>query len=192
MKIIPLYNNEKQLLKKARKGNRLAQQAIYRQHAPKMLSVCRMYIHDLQFAEDVLLRGFLKVFENLDQFRFKGSFEGWIRRIMTNEAIDFLRTHKPLDFSEDIENQPELSVDNLETNNELDFIQGLIDELPEGYKIVFILFCVEGYKHREIAEILEITVGTSKSQLAKARKELQKKLNQKAWEDEFRGIRKKD
>lgn len=192
MKIIPLFNNEKQLVKKAQKGDRLAQQAIYRQYAPKMLSVCRMYVHDLHFAEDVLLRGFLKVFNNLHQFAFRGSLEGWIRRIMTREAIDFLRTQKQLELSKDLENQPQFSVNTAESQDELTFIQRLIDELPEGYKVVFILFCVEGYKHKEIAEMLNITVGTSKSQLAKARRELQEKLNQKAWKDEFRGVRKKD
>lgn len=192
MKIIPLFNNEKQLVKKAQKGERLAQKAIYKKYAPKMLSVCRMYVHDLHFAEDVLLRGFLKVFNNLNQFAFKGSLEGWIRRIITREAIDFIRTQKQLDLSKDLENQPQLSVNAVESQDELIFIQRLIDELPEGYKVVFVLFCVEGYKHKEIAKMLNISVGTSKSQLAKARKELQKKLNQKTWEDEFRGIREKD
>ncbi len=179
MKVIPLYNNEKRLIKKALKKDPKAQKTLYELHAPKMLSVCRVYIKDLHFAEDVMLKGFFKVFKNLKSFKHKGSFEGWIRRIMVREAIDFLRSQKQLDYSsqieEDLKPESTLGFGTFET----DYIQRLIDRLPQGYKIVFVLYAVEGYKHREIAEMLGIAEGTSKSQLAKARKMLQNQLNDK-------------
>lgn len=187
MKVITLYNNEKQLIKRARKGARMAQKAIYEQHSPKMLSVCRMYIKDLQYAEDVMLRGFFKVYTKLDTFKGKGSFEGWIRRIMVREAIDFLRAEKPMQFSDDLENHNRLKAVMPDLDSETDYLQEMIDELPEGYKVVFMMAAVEGYKHKEIAEVLEISVGTSKSQLAKARKMLQKKLTKENWKDGLEG-----
>ncbi len=177
MKIIPFYNN-KELIERAQKGDRSAQRFIYERYSAKMLSVCRMYIKDLQFAEDVMLRGFLKVYMQMGSFRFEGSFEGWIRRIMVREAIDFLRVHKRLEFSKDLEQSVLLTaVDVQYGHQEVDAIQSLIDELPEGYKVVFVMAAIEGYKHKEIAEVLGISVGTSKSQLAKARKALQKHFN---------------
>ncbi|MGB6151525.1 MAG: RNA polymerase sigma factor, partial [Pricia sp.] len=90
MKIIPFYKNEKQLIKKSASGNREAQRRLYEEHAPKMLGVCRRYIKDLQFAEDVMVSGFVKVFKNLDTFRHEGSFQGWIRQIMVRESLSHL------------------------------------------------------------------------------------------------------
>ena len=91
MKIIPFYKNEKQLIKKAISKNRDAQEYLYKKYAPKMLGVCRQYIKDVHFAEDVMVQGFLKMFTKLDTFKFQGSFEGWLRRIMVRESISFLR-----------------------------------------------------------------------------------------------------
>ena len=177
MKVIQLHNNEKRLIKKALKKDRKAQQSLYETYSPKMLSVCRMYVKDLHFAEDVMLKGFFKVFNNLSNFRSEGSFEGWIRKIMVREAIDFLRVQKQMNFSEEIESEMNASSSNtFQSNEEVDFLQQKIDELPEGYKAVFMLYAVEGYKHQEIAKMLNISEGTSKSQLSKARKLLQKKV----------------
>lgn len=172
MKVIQ-FNNEKQLIKRAIKGNRDAQRKLYEQHSPKMLSVCRYYIKDVHQAEEAMCNGFLKVFTKLETFKSEGSFEGWIRRIMVRESISYLRAVKKLYFSDDgiIENNE--SINNIQTNLEVDHIQSLIDELPEGYRIVFTMYAIEGYKHREIAEALGISEGTSKSQLSKARKQLQ-------------------
>ena len=94
MKVIQFYKNETQLIKKAAKQHRDAQQQLYVQYAPKMLSVCRRYIKDVHFAEEAMLSGFLKVFLNLNTFKFEGSFEGWVRRIMVNESISFIRKEK--------------------------------------------------------------------------------------------------
>ncbi|MEM8999706.1 MAG: RNA polymerase sigma factor [Bacteroidota bacterium] len=179
MKIISFYSNEKQLISKSIAGDRRAQQAIYEKFAPKMLSVCRQYIKDLQFAEDVMVNGFVKVFRNLGTFKHKGSFEGWIRKIMVRESISYLRKRQFMVYDNDIfednqlKNQTDISVADVE------YIQQLIDNLPEGYKMVFVLYAVEGYKHQEIAKMLKISEGTSKSQLYKARKMLQGNLRLK-------------
>ncbi|WP_445957539.1 RNA polymerase sigma factor [Yeosuana sp.] len=177
LKVIQLYKNENTLLDKAIKNNREAQQVLFELHAPKMLSVCRYYIKDLQHAEEAMLNGFFKVFTNLKNFKAEGSFEGWIRRIMIRESISFLRLQKHIEFPmETAEHQNDYN-NNINTNIEVEQIQQLIDELPEGYKIVFIMYAIEGYKHHEIASMLNITEGTSKSQLFKARHLLQQKIN---------------
>lgn len=177
MKVITLFKNETQLIEKAMRNHRGAQKHLYEKHAPKMLSVCRQYIKDLQFAEDVMLKGFFKVFNNLSSFKNEGSFEGWIRKIMVREAISFLRKQDKLKFSEDMSTESQNSIDPIESDLHVTHIQSMIDQLPEGYKAVFILYAVEGYKHQEIAELLKISQGTSKSQLFKARKMLQEQLN---------------
>ena len=164
------------MIKKAVSGNREAQQALYDSFAPKMLSVCRQYIKDVHFAEDVMIMGFVKVFKNLHSFRFEGSFEGWIRRIMIREAISYLRRRQFVVFDDEVFEKQENYVEN-SSELEIDHIQKMIDSLPEGYKLVFILFAVEGYKHSEIAEMLEISESTSKSQLFKARRVLQEQIN---------------
>lgn len=176
MKIISFYTNEKLLIKKAVTGRREAQQLIYEKHSPKMLSVCRQYIKDLQFAEDVMVQGFLKVFTHLYSFKNEGSFEGWIRKIMVRECISYLRKLQPIVF--DGEMVDNYSQDYVSNGSELEVneLQKLIDALPEGYRLVFGLYALEGYKHSEIAEMLQISESTSKSQLFKARKRLQEEL----------------
>lgn len=174
LKVIQLHTNEEKLIKKACGNDRTAQHVLYTTYAPKMLSVCRYYINDLQYAEDVMITGFAKVFQSLGNFRFEGSFEGWVRRIMVREAISFLRSKKEVFFTEDenIVTDPVF----YDTDLTADTLQFLIDRLPDGYKTVFVMFAIEGYGHKEIAEILGVNEGTSKSQLAKARKLLQKQL----------------
>ena len=178
MKIISLYTNEKQLINKAASENRQAQQALYEKFSPKMLSVCRQYIRDLQFAEDVMINGFVKVFKHLNSFKHEGSFEGWIRKIMVRESISHLRKRQFVVYDDDVSERNN-NTDTLPPS-ELDVahIQLLIDNLPTGYRAVFILNTIEGYKHKEIAEMLGITESTSKSQLFKARKMLQKSLKE--------------
>jgi RNA polymerase sigma-70 factor (ECF subfamily) len=175
VKVIPLFKNESQLIKRAAKNNRDAQRELYELHSGKMLSVCRQYIKDVHHAEEVMLNGFLKVFTHLKDFESKGSFEGWIRKIMVREAISFLRTHKKLEFRNEEIRETEISHE-METELHVAHLQKLIDGLPEGYKMVFMMYAVEGYKHAEIAKMLNISEGTSKSQLFKARKMLQEKL----------------
>ena len=140
-----------------------------------MLSICRMYIRDIHFAEDVLMRGFLKAFTHLNQFGKTNNFEGWLRKIMINEALTFLRSKKQLVFIEEQTFEvPE------ETAPEVDFsvedLQYCIDQLPESQKVVFILFAIEGYSHKEIAEFVKIPMGTSKVYLSRARATLQQSV----------------
>lgn len=142
-----------------------------------MLGVCRQYIKDLHFAEDVMINGFVKVFNHLNSYQHKGSFEGWIRTIMVRESISYLRKRQFVVYDDDaVEVNGEVSSGN-DNLLDVEYVQYLIDELPEGYKAVFLLYAIEGYGHKEIAELLEISVGTSKSQLFKARKMLQENLS---------------
>ncbi|AXP81244.1 RNA polymerase sigma factor SigV [Mariniflexile rhizosphaerae] len=178
LKVIQLHKNESALIKSAIKNNREAQHVLYELFAPKMLSVCRYYIKDLQHAEEAMLNGFFKVFSNLSSFRAEGSFEGWIRRIMVRESISFLRQQKQVEFPvEEVDFKNDYS-NHINTDIEVAQIQQLIDGLPEGYKMVFVMYAIEGYKHHEISDMLGITEGTSKSQLFKARKMLQERLQE--------------
>jgi RNA polymerase sigma-70 factor (ECF subfamily) len=187
LKIISFYNNEKLLLKKAKSGDTQAQKWLYNKYAPVMLSVCRQYIKDLQFAEDVMVSGFVKVFKYLDSFRQEGSFEGWIRKIMVRESITYLRGRQPIVYDDEVcERNSEKQI-SVSSDLDLEQIQLLIDALPEGYKMVFILYAIEGYSHREIAEMLEVTESTSKSQLFKARKMLQQKLSELGVRNQSKG-----
>ncbi|CAM1343661.1 RNA polymerase sigma-70 factor [Tenacibaculum amylolyticum] len=158
--------------KKAMQGNREAQEEIFNEFSPKMLGVCRQYVKDMYHAEDLMLQGFLKVFKNLHKFKNEGSFEGWVRKIMVNTCITYLRKKTPLEFTDEEYHFNNTTVENIE-NTSVEDIQRLIDLLPDGYKMVFNLYAIEGYKHSEIAEKLSISESTSKSQLFKARKWLQ-------------------
>ncbi len=179
LKIISLYTDEKLLIKKASAGNPQAQKFMYDKHAPKMLGICRQYIKDLQFAEDTMIKGFVKVFQNLDSFQHKGSFEGWIRKIMVRESISYLRKRQFVVYDDEVYEQKDQEQDSDTSLLDVEYVQQLIDKLPEGYRMVFLLNAIEGYKHHEISEMLGISVGTSKSQLFKARKMLQEVLTLK-------------
>jgi RNA polymerase sigma-70 factor (ECF subfamily) len=176
LKVIDLQQHQSEIISLAVENNRQAQQKIYSQFAPKMLSVCRQYIKDIHHAEDLMITAFMKVFSNLKNFENKGSFEGWIRRIMINECISFIRVQKKISFLED-EFYVEDTFNNIESGLSVDDIQSLIDSLPDGYKMIFNLYAIEGFKHREIAEMLDINEGTSKSQLSHARRILQEQVN---------------
>lgn len=142
-----------------------------------MLALCERYVRDRHFAEDVMIEGFVKVYQALPEFRFEGSFEGWVRRIMVREAIDFLRKRQFVVFDEDrIPETPRFS--GVSDPYEVEILEGLIAALPEGYRLVFTLYAVEGYKHSEIAGLLDISESTSKSQLFKARRQLQELLKE--------------
>ena len=178
LRVVQLYHNNTELLYKAAKNDREAQRTLYEVHAPKMLSVCRYYVKDVQKAEEVMLNGFFKAFTNLTSFKNEGSFEGWLRKIMVRESISFLRRQKQVEFSIEEVDLPHNYSNNIETDLEVNDIQQLIDDLPEGYKMVFVMYAIEGYKHSEIAKMLDISEGTSKSQLFKARQLLQQKLKE--------------
>ena len=175
MKVLYLNQEEKKIIRLAIDNNRSAQQKIYTQFSPKMLSVCRQYIKDIHQAEDIMITAFMKVFVNLKNFQHNGSFEGWIRRIMVNECISHIRVQKKVNFLQE-EKYFEGSFNNIESQFSLEDIQFLIDSLPDGYKMIFNLYAIEGYKHQEIASLLGINEGTSKSQLSHARKILKEQI----------------
>lgn len=176
MKLIKLHKDLEQIIQDAQRHNQKAQYRLYRKFAPKMLSVCRLYISDLHHAQEVMSTGFVKVFKNLHRFEHQGSFEGWVRRIMVTTAIDFLRQQKHIEFSTDvIEHYEVIDMPSL-TEWSVEELQEIIDELPEGYKLVFTMHVIEDYTHKAIAETLNITEATSRSQLFKARRLLKTKL----------------
>lgn len=171
--------SEKELLEGCRKNNRKYQQALYSQYAPRMFAVCLRYADDRMQAEDFLQEGFVKVFTRLDQFSGEGSFEGWIRRIMVNTALQQLRREKNFPVIVDEEHaQYETQESNALDNMAADELMRLIQKLPPGYRMVFNLYVLEEYTHKEIACELGVTEGTSKSQLARARAILQKMIRQ--------------
>ncbi len=156
---------------------RKAQEKLYQLTASKMLGVCMRYTNNRAEAEDILQTGFVRVFTRMDSYRGEGAFEGWIRKIMVNTAIESFRRNKRMVQAEDIqelaeENTPGLNVDELAYADLLNIVQ----QLPAGYKIVFNMYAIEGYSHREIAEALDISEGTSKSQLLRAREWLKKRI----------------
>lgn len=175
MKVLYLNQEENEIIGLAIENNRSAQQKIYAKFSSKMLSVCRQYIKDIHQAEDLMITAFMKVFTNLKNFEQKGSFEGWIRRIMVNECISYIRVQKKVSFIAD-ENYFEDSFNNIESQFSVEDIQFLIDNLPDGYRMIFNLYAIEGYKHQEIASMLGINEGTSKSQLSHARKMLKEQI----------------
>lgn len=156
------------------------QEELYKRFAPKMYAVCFRYAHNSTDAQDLLQEGFVKVYRNLHRFRAEGSFEGWIRRVFVNTAIEHYRKKSVQlnSVSEKEENTIEDSdLSALDQLAERDILR-LIQELSPGYKAVFNLYVVEGYSHKEIGGLLGISEGTSKSQLARAKAILQKKIAQ--------------
>lgn len=170
---------EKRLIRGCLVGKVKAQQELYNTFANKMYAICMRYSGDRDDAKDILQEGFIKVYNNLDKFGFKGSFEGWMRKIFVNTAIEFLRKRNRFGFTEDIEdaNMGGYS-DQSYKKLEVDDIMMYIGKLPDGYRMVFNLYVIEGYSHKEIAETLGINEGTSKSQLSKARNLVQRMLSQ--------------
>ncbi len=168
---------EMELIEGCRRNDREAQKALYDFMAPKMLSVCCRYVKDRMEAEDILVKSFMKVFERLDQFKSEGSFEGWIRKIVVNESLTYLRKNKNMYLETDIEiADREADLQSLETELEAADLLKLVSELPTGYRMVFNLYAIDGFSHKEIAEQIGITESTSKSQLSRARLHLQAKL----------------
>ena len=167
---------EAKLIKKCIKGDIKAQRALFNRFAPKMFGVCLRYAKDKNTAEDVLQEGFVKVFFNIEKFK-GGSLEGWIRKIMVNTSLDEIR--KNTKFKNNV------NIEKVKQNEKKNYIiEGLIaqdilniiNKMPSGYKIVFNLFAIEGYSHKEIGEKLGISESTSKSQYFRARNFLQKKI----------------
>ncbi|MCF6366213.1 MAG: sigma-70 family RNA polymerase sigma factor [Bacteroidales bacterium] len=180
-KIDPNTISEKVLIKKCIANKREYQEILYRRYADKMFNVCLIYVGNESDAGDILQEGFITVFRNLNKFRFEGSFEGWVRRIIINTALKFLnKKNKEIEKVKKYQKIKEFAIDIIiDTINAKQIIE-LINDLPLRAATVLKLYAIEGYKHREIASLLNITEGTSKSQLNRARfllKESMNKLN---------------
>ncbi len=168
---------ETDIIKACKKQNAQAQRLLYDRFSQSMLGLCRRYISGEMEAEDVMIKGFMKVFSKIDMYEGNGSFEGWIKRIMINESLGFIRKNKAMYLETDIEvADQEPDFDKLSNTLEAQDLLKMINELPSGYKTIFNLFAIEGYSHKEIGELLGISENTSKSQLSRARLNLQNKL----------------
>jgi RNA polymerase sigma-70 factor (ECF subfamily) len=170
------------------KGNRRDQELLYRRHAAKLYAVCLQYSGNDEEARDILQEGFIKIFKNLIHYKHEGSFEGWVRRIMVNTALEKYRSKHTLHRVDDIGQIPEIDA---EPDNEdyagleaIDLLE-IIRELPPKYRMVFNLFAIEGYSHKEISKMVNISEGTSKSNLCRARIILQRRVGS------YTGLKKK-
>jgi RNA polymerase sigma factor (sigma-70 family) len=178
----------KEIIKGCLAGNRKDQELLYRRHAAKLYAVCLQYSGNNEEARDILQEGFIKIFENLGNYKHEGSFEGWMRRITVNTALEKFRSRNNLYKVDDIDQipEPDAEPDNqdyagLEAADLLDIIR----ELPPKYRMVFNLYAIEGYSHKEISEMINISEGTSKSNLSRARTILQRRVGS------FTGLKKR-
>jgi RNA polymerase sigma factor (sigma-70 family) len=168
---------EQELIRGCAKNDRTSQKKLFDTYAGKFMAIAKRYMKEDMLAEDVLMEGFYKIYSNIKSFKGDGSFEGWMRRIFVNTAIEHYRKKNQLyaiseNQEENISNQELSALDALEADD----IIRLISELPNGYRTVFNLFAVEGYSHKEIATMMNISEGTSKSQYARAKAWLQEKI----------------
>jgi RNA polymerase sigma-70 factor (ECF subfamily) len=169
---------EYELIKGCIKQDSTCQRRLFEQLAGKMMTVCLRYAQDSMEAEDMMQEAFIRVFSYIEQFKFEGSFEGWVRRIVVNTALKHLQK-KRLSFAEikDDSSQQSPRIDSYAYSNlGEDDLMKLISQLPDGYKTIFNLNVIEGYSHEEIAKMLDIQPSTSRSQLVKARKMLQNQI----------------
>ena len=169
--------SEDDLIKKCIIGERSAQQSLYSRYSPKMFAVCLRYAKDYHSAEDILQEGFIKVYRYIAKFRREGSFEGWMRRIFVNTAIEHLRKSVSM-YSITDEDGRAMNILDENVFDHLDYqdLLEMIQRLSPGYRTIFNLYVIEGYPHKEIANMLGISEGTSKSQLARARFILKNKI----------------
>ena len=170
--------SESQIIKGCQRGKKKSQYALVKRYSPVLMSLCRRYAPDEATAKDMLQESFIRIFANIEKYQPTGSFEGWIKTITTRCALQWLNKHNlrqdllNFDVCDDTSLEPEV----YEKINAEDIIL-LIRELPVGFRTVFNLHVIEGYSHKEIAEMLEIEESTSRSQLGRARKLLQKRIN---------------
>jgi RNA polymerase sigma factor (sigma-70 family) len=169
--------SETELIKGCVKREQSAQKRLYETFSAKMYALCCRYVKDSMEAEDVLVTAFTKILDRIDQYKGEGSFEGWIRRVVVNEALTHLRRNRSMYVETELEAADrEPDYQKLEDHLEAQDLLNMIQELPSGYRIVFNLYAIDGYSHKEIAEQLNISENTSKSQLSRARVYLQKLL----------------
>jgi len=167
---------DEELIEGCRRQDRQAQKRLYDQYASKLFALCCRYIKDKMEAEDVLITAFTKILNRIDQYTGAGNFEGWMRKVVVNDALSYLRKNKNMYLETDIAAADYEPDEKLEDQLEAEDVLKMIESLPTGYRIVFNLYAIEGYSHKEIGEQLGISENTSKSQLSRARVALQKCL----------------
>ena len=167
-----------QLIKSCINGDRAAQKILYDRLAPRMFPVCMRYVGDRTLAEDILQDGFVTLFTRLSSFKGEGSFEGWARRIFVTTALMSLRKKDALKMSDELETARGMKADTVSQLQDIGYkeIMELIMSLPAGFRTVFNMYVIEGYSHKEIAEMLDITETTSRTQLSRARVWLQNRI----------------
>ncbi|MCX6230254.1 MAG: sigma-70 family RNA polymerase sigma factor [Bacteroidetes bacterium] len=170
--------SEAEIISGCIKGDKKAQKALYDKYSAKMLGVCLRYFKSSDEAEDALQEGFIRVFNNIGKFRGDGSFDGWIRRIIVNTALNFYKSNLKHYYAADYDDIQETTADVKLSYDTLsvEYLLKVIQALPEGYKLIFNLYEIEGYSHKEIGQLLGISINTSKSQLMKSKTYIQKKL----------------
>jgi len=177
------FTKEPDIVKRCLSGDRKAQRALYEAYAGRFLSISLRYVKNNMVAEDVMIEGFMKIFEKLPQYEGKGSLEGWMRKIIVTQSLLYLRNNKNLLMEINLdgqENSPGLGVADQDLTCQ-DLFQ-LISELPVGYRTVFNLYVIEGYSHKEIQDLLGISESTSKSQLSRARAALKNRLSEESYQ----------
>jgi RNA polymerase sigma factor (sigma-70 family) len=166
-----------QLINDCKKNKIEAQEQLYRQYAPKLFSVCLKYSSNYTEAQDNLQDGFLLIFEKIHQYAFKGSFDGWLKKVMINHVLQLYRKQTFLSVvNEDVASEIEVEVEFDNESISIEFLMKIIQELPDKYRLVFNLFVIDNYSHQEIAEMLNINIGTSKSNLSRAKAILKEKI----------------
>ena len=163
------------LIEKCKKNDIQAQSELYKTYSRKLFALCLKYSRNYSEAEDVLQDSFLVIFKKIDQFNHKGSFEGWLKRITINTALQRYRSKGMLNIVDE-QLVEDVTVDYEDNDLSIDFLLSCIQDLPDRYRLVFNLYALDGYSHKEIAEMLEITTGTTKSNLARARMILKEKI----------------
>ncbi len=172
--------NLEEIIESCKRNNRKAQRQLYDYYAPVLMGICIRYATSTDEANDILQESFIKIFRQIKQFENKGSFEGWIKRITVNTAIS--------NYRKNLKHYNQYNIDDIYTDDhstsmyQSDYtheeLLKLIHSLPDGYRVVFNLYAIEGYKHKEIAEMLGIDIATSKSQYSRAKKVLRKKMEE--------------
>lgn len=164
-----------QIIHECKRQNRKAQEQLYKTLSPKVFVICLKYSRNYQEAQDNLQEGFLLIFKKIDKYQFKGSFEGWAKRVVINYILQQYRSKGILEIVTD--NIPETQEVTIEEENvSLEFLTQIIQELPDRYRLVFNLYVMDGYSHKEVAQMLGISEGTSKSNLARAKRILKDKI----------------
>ena len=173
--------DEKQLIEGCINGDRRAQKALYDKYSRRMMAVCQRYLKDIEDARDLMQEGFIKLYSNINKYSGEGSFDGWVRKIFVNCALERLRQNDILKYADDISDNYYADIPDEGTTSDIssEEIMMYVRSLPDGFRTVFNMFAIEGYSHKEIGEELNISESTSRSQYMRARNMLQKMMIKK-------------